>query len=277
MLNHISIWQMVIDACLVTSILIMAFRYAKSTRTHSLLAKVVELEGRVSVLMAEIEGRAKHVSDQLIRREQNLSRYISDIEKREKDINVTLNDGEALLKELSLVTEGARREALELEREIAEIRTAQDKQQASTRRERRREYERLRNPDPFDQSDDDAGDSATDRSFSTRQSSRRASEWIDDATLPAELATFGGGQEPSGNSLKNSYKAAEEMLKRGRGAEEVSKRTSIPLDGVKRLAQMIEIEREELSDVAKQYAAKKVNNDPRLGALGVSRRTTSPS
>jgi hypothetical protein len=82
MLNHISIWQMVIDVCLVTSILVMAFRYAKSTRVHALLPRIVELEGRISVLMAETEGRAKHISEQLLRREQSLNRHISDLEKR---------------------------------------------------------------------------------------------------------------------------------------------------------------------------------------------------
>ncbi len=275
MLNHISIWQMVIDVCLVTSILVMAFRYAKSTRVHALLPRVVELEGRISVLMAETEGRAKHISEQLLRREQSLKAHISDLEKREKELGINLDDGDALTKELALLGESARREALELERLLAEVRQAREEQIPAKRGERRREYERLRDPSSIQDSQLTESRAEDYRSSSTRGESRRAAEWLDQAASKDESVTSSNDQQTGVKTLMDSYKAAEEMLKMGRGATEVSERTSLPIEGVKRLAQMIEIERDERSDVSARYSAGRASADPRLGALGVSRRSTS--
>jgi hypothetical protein len=268
MLNHISIWQMVIDVCLITAILVMAFRYAKSSRAHLVLPRIVELEGRISVLMAETEGRAKHVSDQLLRREQHLSRYISDLEKREKDMSLTLNEGEALTKELSLLCEGARREALELERAVADARSIRNEQSLPTREERRKGYERLRG------STSDAGkaNDLDQQRFSTRGDSRRAPEWMDEVTREEAPKPQPKDNRSSVRSLQDTYKTAEQMLKQGRDAEEVSERTSLPIEGVKRLAQMIEVEREERDEEVSRYPTGRRGSDPRLGALGVSRR-----
>jgi hypothetical protein len=269
MLNHISIWQMVIDVCLITSILVMAFRYAKSSRAHVLLPRIVELEGRISVLMAEAEGRAKHISDQLLRREQQLSRAVSDIEKRGKDVSLALGEGEDLTKELSLLCEGARREALELERALAEARSMRDEQVAPRKRERRAEYERLRGTSPNEQE----VEKNDQQKFSTRGGgSRRAPEWMEDVTGGESHSSNAESKRPPAKSLRDTYKTAEQMLKQGRDAEEVSERTSLPIEGVKRLAQMIEIEREERDDGMARFPVGKGAADPRLGALGVSRR-----
>jgi hypothetical protein len=270
MLNHISIWQMVIDVCLVTSILVMAFRFAKSSRAQALLPRIVELEGRISVLMAETEGRAKHVNDQLMRREQSLSRSIADAEKREKDIGLALNDGEALSKELALLSEGARREALELERAIAESRAIRDRELAGGASDRRRAESRLRELDTANESIHEEVDK--NRVFSTRSESRRAAEWIEDVTARGEREDRPKEPKSGVRSLQESYRAAEHMLKSGSEAEEVSERTSLPIEGVQRLAQMIEIEREERGEEQSRYSSRKTSSDPRLGALGVSRR-----
>ena len=267
---------MVIDVCLVTSILVMAFRFAKSSRAQALLPRIVELEGRISVLMAETEGRAKHVSDQLMRREQSLSRSIADAERREKDISLALNDGEALSKELSLLCEGARREALELERAIAESRSARDHERTKGAHDRRRGESCQRELAPI--ADMDREDLDEDRVFSTRTGSRRATEWMEEITAPDERAArpkeqrSPREQRPAATSLQDSYRAAEQMLKSGSAAEDVSERTSLPIEGVQRLAQMIEIEREERGGEYVRYATRKPSSDPRLGALGVSRR-----
>jgi hypothetical protein len=181
----------------------------------------------------------------------------------------------ALTKELALLGESARREALELERLLAEVRQAREEQIPAKRGERRREYERLRDPRSIhgeQESESRADDYMTS---STRGESRRASEWLEKATSKDESGAGSNDQPASFRTLKDSYLAAEEMLKMGRGATEVSERTSLPIEGVKRLAQMIEIERDERSDLTAKYSASRVNSDPRLGALGVSRRSTS--
>jgi hypothetical protein len=64
------------------------------------------------------------------------------------------------------------------------------------------------------------------------------------------------------------------MLKEGSKPKEVSDRTKLSLDGVERLAQMIEIEREEKKEKEKTSFMRS-QSDSRLGALGVPRRPTS--
>lgn len=270
MLNQISIWQMVTDACLVTAILVMAFRYAKTSRAHVLLPRIVELEGRISTLMAETEERAQYISEQLLRREQNLSKHITDIERREKDMSTTIGSGEALAKELSLLCESARREAAELERGVVEARSQRVVEPP------RRGQESVRGSSSEESSYPSADDVAAidSQRFSTRGASRRATEWFADAAVREESRESVRPNRSSVRSLQDSYRAAEEMLKQGRAAEEVSDRTSLPIEGVQRLAQMIEIEREERSEPTQRYQTGRSPSDPRLGALGVSRRAT---
>jgi hypothetical protein len=64
------------------------------------------------------------------------------------------------------------------------------------------------------------------------------------------------------------------MLKSGRRPQEVSERTKLPFDGVQRLAQMIEIEREEQVEKQK-FDSIRTEQDSRLGALATSRRSSS--
>lgn len=262
---------MAIDVCLVTSILVMAFRYAKSSRAHVLLPRIIELEGRISVLMAETEGRAKHLTDQLIRREQNLSRYITDIERQEKDMQSSVREAEDLIKELSLVCEGARREAAELERVMVDSRRMYENPREPEVSGSRKEHE-----SQFHAHDDAMiAEPSDDVTFSTRRGSRRAEEWLEDAREVVEPRDSIQSTKGSFGSLRDSYKVAEEMLKEGKALEEVSRRTSLPIEGVQRLAQMIEIERDEVGKKETQFQVPPTRPDPRLGALGLSRRVTS--
>jgi hypothetical protein len=79
-------------------------------------------------------------------------------------------------------------------------------------------------------------------------------------------------QNSSVKTLQDTYRLAERMLKQGSKPQEVSDRTKLSLDGIERLAQMIEIEREEVSDNHARYGTPRPATDPRLGALGMSRR-----
>jgi hypothetical protein len=74
--------------------------------------------------------------------------------------------------------------------------------------------------------------------------------------------------------LQRIYKAAEQMLKDGESIDHVSAQMKIPVEGVRLLAEMIEIEREEDSR-GKQVAEARAASDSRLGALGAIRRQTS--
>jgi hypothetical protein len=265
-------WQMAIDVCLVTSILVMSFRMAKSSRIQALLPRVAELEARVTKLITEAELAAKGVHDQLLRREQNISRYVSELEAKEKDMSSALNEGESLTKELSLMCETARREVHELASAISEVsRRRADSFSAQEPRatERRRSSpSELRETSEFEEDDRPQ--------FSTRTRSRRASEWLEPTyDQQEEIAESSTQVERSSvQRLHDLYQTAESMLKSGRKAKEVSERTKLPFEGVERLAQMIEIEREEKAEKQKLDMAR-TERDSRLGALAASRRPSS--
>jgi hypothetical protein len=253
MLNQLSMWQMVIDLSLVTSILVMAFRFTKSSRAQALMPRLAELETRVLALMDDTEDRAQRISEQLIRREQGISRNVADIEKRQRDMELSLNDSDALAKELSLMCESARREAAELERLVVEVRESHRAASQATRAEHSEFVPASR-----------ARYSDRDRAPQTR--SEQISE---ERPTPHQQSDM---QNSSVKTLQDTYRLAERMLKQGSKPQEVSARTKLSLDGIERLAQMIEIEREEVSDNRARYGTPQPAADPRLGALGMSRR-----
>jgi hypothetical protein len=279
MINQIATWQMVIDLCLVTSILVMAFRAIRSSRVQSLIPQMIDLEARVSKLVTEAEGVARHLNDQLLRREQNIHKYVTELEQREKEISLTVVESESLSKELSLMCEGARRESAELAQIISSasrVRTsgaAASEPRMPRRAEESRRTERLRTSEYS--VDEDEHMFQEPRQFSSRGASRRASEWLEQEDFQADPEPTPAASARSGvQTLQDLYHTAEEMLKSGRKPKEVSEKTKLPFEGVERLAQMIEIEREERK-VEREKAAMTPDRDSRLGALGVSRRPTS--
>ena len=274
MFNQIATWQMVIDLCLVTSILIMAFRAIRSSRVQSLIPQMIDLESRVSKLVTEAEGVARHLNDQLLRREQNIHKYVSELEQREKDISLAVVEGESLSKELSLLCEGARRESAELARAISEATRVRNATPSRSEARRSPEPQRRAERHPVAEYEEDTAVADDSVQFSSRGTSRRASEWLEPEEFTADPApSRTASSRPSVQTLQDLYVTAEEMLKSGRKPKEVSERTKLPVEGVERLAQMIEIEREE--KIERQRAVAAPERDSRLGALGVSRRPSS--
>jgi hypothetical protein len=64
------------------------------------------------------------------------------------------------------------------------------------------------------------------------------------------------------------------MIKEGQAVDSVASQMKLPVEGVKLLAQIVEIEREEASR-RQDPAGKFATVDSRLGALGSMRRQTS--
>ena len=217
------------------------------------MPRLAELEARVIALMDDTEDRAQRFSEQLIRREQNISKGAADIEKRQREMELSLNDSDALAKELSLMCESARREAAELERLVIEARDSYRATSHSTRSEHSEFVPASRSR----YSDRDRAPQARAEQLSEQRSSN---------TPQGEM------QNSSVKTLQDTYRLAERMLKQGSKPQEVSARTKLSLDGIERLAQMIEIEREEVSDNRARYGTPQPAADPRLGALGMSRR-----
>lgn len=257
MVEQISMWQMVTDLCLVTAILILAFRFVKSSRLQALLPQLLETEARITRLIAEAESAAQHLNDTLLRREQNIHRYLADVEKSEKEISLSIVEGESLTKELALLTEGAYRETKELERMLKEIKGARTVRPSVTEE-----------VDTDSRSERRSGIQIEKEVFTTRAESKRASEWLEtdfteEHPQPVENKT-------SLQKLQNIYKAAEDMLREGDSSEDVAEKTGLDIDGVARLAEMIEIERQEERE--QTLAANRTAKDNRLGVLGGLRR-----
>lgn len=246
---------MVVDLCLVTSILVMAFRYIKSSRVQALMPHAVEIEASLRRIISDAETAARHINEQLLRREQNILKYVGDVERHEKQLSLSVVEAESLTKELSLICESARREAKEMATMLrnSDAPTESPAPQAPVVRQAVRAEDEPRE----------------DLKFTTRVTSPRAADWAsfeDDDGLPPPTKEISPVQ-----ALQQLYEQAERLLKQGREAEEVSRATKLPREGVKRLAEMIEIEREEEQDQRRAHGRGNFA-DPRLGALGISRR-----
>ncbi len=263
MIDQISMWQMVTDLCLVTAILVLAFRSVKSSRIQTLIPQLLETEARVTKLIADTEAAAQHMNDTLLRREQNIYRYLNDLAKNEKEISLSIVEGESLTKELALLTEGAYRETRELAKLIEDAQVIWNQKGDDSRGE-----ENGIEVDPPTQSERGSRLEIEKEVFSTRTTSKKAAEWIEDnfkVETPKKVETKSSLQR-----LQNIYKAAEDMLREGISSEEVTEKTGLASDAVERLAEMVEIEREEENTQAMRV--ERASSDERLGVLGAIRR-----
>ena len=267
---------MVVDLCLVTSILVMAFRSIKTSRVQAILPKALEIEATLRRAMLEAETTGRHVNDQLLRREQNIHKYVSELERHEKDLSLSIAEAETLAKELSLSCESARREGKELQSALIEaesiaksLATSNIAESARSRAETSTERESAVERAPRRQQRAVSSSGAT---FSTKQQSPRAEEWLDDnyEELPQDAEVDERPHSKVG-ALQEIYGRAESMIKEGKGLEAIARATKLPMEGVKRLAQMIEIEREEEQE-RQRTTTRRQQADPRLGALGMIRR-----
>jgi len=272
---------MVVDLCLVTSILVMAFRSIKTSRVQAVLPKALEIEAALRRTMMEAETTGRHVNDQLLRREQNIHKYVAEIDQHEKDLSFSISEAENLAKELSLSCESARREGKELQTALieAESLSLSMKQSPYARpaplaSEEAPEKEIGRRAPAPPARESVRRSKTAEVSFSTKQQSPRANEWLDQQYEEFEEDER-IDERPQSQShvgaLKEVYGRAESMIKEGKELEAIARATKLPMEGVKRLAQMIEIEREEEHE-RKRLAPRTRQGDPRLGALGSTRR-----
>jgi len=245
MMNQLSMWQMVVDLCLVTSILVLALRAMRAPRASSMLPQTLELEKSLRKLISEAEVAGRHLNEQLLRREQNIHKYLDDVEKYEKGLSLSIVEAESLTKDLTALCASAKERAARLNDSplVERVEKEFEPERPATLRDH----------------------------FSTKRSAPRASSWLEEEREEPSPQTQA---RSTAQALKELYLRAETMLKEGRELHEVAERTKLPADGVQRLAQMIEIERDEESE-RRQAKQKFRPSDPRLGALGMSRRQTS--
>lgn len=275
-MNQIQLWQLLVDIGLITSVLTLTTRAFKAARLPGMLPKTRELESSLRTLIGEAEAAGLALNDQLLRREQNIQKALSEIQQSEARIAQALTEAEALQSKLQVTRN-------ETVRVIQDLKVGFERGvQAERVRAEERQAPSVMSPPPIQ----------APQLQEQRASVERGADFVEQ-TYPrtplqrsVEVSTASQGLKDPGRSgsvlntassasdLKRVYQSAELLIKEGNAVESVASQMKLPVEGVKLLAQMIEIEREE--DSRKQdQSGKFATADSRLGALGSIRRQTS--
>jgi chemotaxis protein histidine kinase CheA len=330
-MNQIHMWQMGVDVCLVLAILVMTFRWMKGSQAQALLPRTMELESSLRSLIHEADAAGRHLNEQLLRREQNLQKFIGDIDEAEQRLSRAIASSEERSNDLASGSEKAQSILKEITTVLADLRR-ELKEPAPRKAPAREEAPArpvARAAEPQAPDFDDIAPEYAENPPASRQQARnqqpeapqrrqaempapaRASQQPrrdDRIELEAQQAqarpTRAPQQQPmqrqavaedraqraepqprrqaayeperaSQRELQQVYATAEELLKQGKKLEQVSAQARIPVEEVRLLSQMIEIEREEAGRASTKRPAQAPPADPRLGALGAIRRQTT--
>lgn len=289
MLNQLSLWQMMVDLGLITAILVMALRWMKGSRAQALLPQTLELEASLRNLIDEAEASGRQLNDQLLRRESNIQKYLTELEESERRITRSVIEGEEVSKRLEVATSAAQRNATQQERgdsykarayavelDDAEAPALQAPAPQAARAPQARATRSAAEAPAATTQQAPRRSAPVQSSASVQRSSySNAPKIISRPPSAAGNTTqaYQKAAQPSSSELQQIYALAEQMLKQGAEFEQVAQRTKLPLDGVKMLSQMIETERDEES-MQELQAGQVIAGDPRLGALGTTRRQT---
>lgn len=284
-MNQIQMWQLLVDIGLITSVLTMTVRAFKSSRLPSMLPKTRELEASLRGLIGDAETAGLQLNDQLLRREQNIQRALSEIQQSEARISKAIAEAEALQHKLQQTRvetvriiqdlkigfeQGVQSERARIEEQSLAPNPAQS--EAHRRHAAQAQTHQPATPQPSPQSRD-----FVEQSYS-RSPLERSVEVTTTSTQqgsadPGSSSGRATQTQPSAAELQRIYKSAETMLKGGQSLESVATKMKLPVEGVRLLAQMIEVEREE--DTRKKEPEPFPGADSRLGALAAVRRQTS--
>jgi len=267
-MNQIQIWQLVVDLGLVASVLAMTARAFKSSQIPSMLPQTRELEASLRALIGDAERAGQHLNDQLLHRERTIQSNLTSIQETEARMTKILADAEVLHQKLQATKAETIRVVQDLRSGLEQgIQSEQGRvaQPAPPRREPpAAPIEQPKVPE-------------TDTTFTRSTYGEGVSPARQRALAAAEREQKSPpdkGESAIGQDLRSVYAAAETMIKQGAAIEQVARQTKIPVEGVRLLAEMIEVEREE--DSRKQDPLAKVaTTDSRLGALGGIRRQTT--
>jgi hypothetical protein len=291
MMNQIQMWQLLVDIGLITSVMTMTVRAFKSSRLPSMLPKTRELEASLRGLIGDAETAGLQLNDQLLRREQNIQRALSEIQQSEARITKALAEAEALQNKLQQTR-------AETVRVIQDLKNGFERGVHSERARLEEQSAALHPAQPQAASVAPQAQAAPAYQAAPNQPAPQAPTFVEqtyartplqrsievtNAPATAASAAQGGAAnqatrraaptQPTATELQRIYKSAEVMLKDGQSLESVATQMKLPVEGVRLLAQMIEIEREE--DTRKQEAEPLAGTDARLGALAAIRRQTS--
>ena len=135
MMNQIHVWQMVIDLCLVSAILLFSFRWMRGDRAQAMLPRTLELEASLRSLVQEADGAGRHLNDQLMKREQSLQRLLVEIDAADQKLSRTISLGEERQHQIEQESNKALSVIEEVERTLRELKAELSSQAASPARE----------------------------------------------------------------------------------------------------------------------------------------------
>lgn len=290
-MNQIQLWQLLVDIGLITSVLTLTTRAFKASRLPGMLPKTRELESSLRNLIGEAEAAGLSLNDQLLRREQNIQKALLEIQQSEARIAQALSEAEALQGKLQVTRN-------ETVRVIQDLKAGFERgvQAERAKVEERQSSAVVAPPQPAPTTHTYSVQPPPLQPQELRASTERRSDFIEQTyprtplqqsveVSPVEQTPKSAGSASSASTvvtntptsaadLKRVYQSAELLIKEGNAVESVASQMKLPIEGVKLLAQMIEIEREE--DSRKQdNSGKFATTDSRLGALGGIRRQTS--
>ncbi len=281
-MNQIHMWQMGVDLCLVTSILVFAFRWMKTSRAQAMLPKTLELEATLRSLITEADAAGRHLNEQLLRREQNLQRYLGDVEEAEARLSRSIALGDERSKEIQIGIDNCRELIAELKESYLiqkeDFRQGAKSIHASEQDIRMRQSAAASVEKQLERHVERPAEKQVARQVEM-QPQKQIERQIEKEIVPAagQAKPKSGYQEAAPRStseLQRVYAAAELLLKQGQQLEQVIAQTRLPEEEVRMLSQMIEIERDEEERKARESSAP-LAGDPRLGALGSIRRQTT--
>lgn len=290
-MNQIQMWQLLVDIGLITSVLTMTVRAFKSSRLPSMLPKTRELEASLRGLIGDAETAGLQLNDQLLRREQNIQRALSEIQQSEARITKAIAEAEALQSKLqqtrvetvkviqdlkSGFERGIQSERSRLEEQSAALHSVHPQATAPVHHAAPAQTYQAAPPQQAPQAHTFVEQTYTRTPLQRNVEVTTATSHVAQSpqgTAAQQPSRRAPQAQPTPSELQRVYKSAEVMLKEGQTLESVASQMKLPVEGVRLLAQMIEIEREE--DTRKQEAEPFPGADSRLGALAAIRRQTS--
>ena len=290
-MNQIQIWQLLVDIGLITSVLTMTVRAFKSSRLPSMLPKTRELEASLRALIGDAETAGLQLNDQLLRREQNIQRALSEIQQSESRITKAIAEAETLQNKLQQTRMETVKVIQDLkngfERGVQAERTRLEEQSGALHSVHPQMGAAVHSVPPAPIYQAAPSQPAPQPNTFVEQTYARTplQQNVEVIASPSHVdqSSHGSVAQPASRratqaqlspaDLQKVYKSAEVMLKEGQTLESVASQMKLPVEGVRLLAQMIEIEREE--DTRKQEAEPFPGADARLGALAAIRRQTS--
>lgn len=283
-MSQIQIWQVAVDLGLVMTILFMGMRLIRSSGVSSMIPRTVELESSLRSLIGEADVAGRSLNDQLLRREQNLQKLLTELEAIEQRISRTMIEAEERQVALGSEVEKAQQVSEEVSRGLRDIQRELGTQEAAPQPQAPRQAQSrtqpaaaAKRPQPIPLAR--SVEAITDpESFEPEMpapgvrvpAKQRIEVRNNQAQAPQAKIQGNGDVYPSGDRLKamqDVYRTAEELLRAGADPDRVSEQTRLNVEQVRLLSQMIEIERDEENE-----RPSKRNADDRLGVLGAMRR-----